>query len=307
MRQYAGHGHRRRDEPAVPLPVGARADRPVGRRSTCRRRWAWTPTIRAPRARSARPASRSTRIEDMERLFDGIPLDRVTTSMTINATAAILLLLYELVAEEQGVDAADLAGTVQNDLLKEYAARGTYIYPPKPSMRLITDLFAYCDERHPEVEHHLDQRLPHARGRRDGGAGDRVHAGRTASRTCRPRSTPGWTIDDFAPRLSFFFACHHALLRGDREVPRGAADVGADHARALRGEGPAVADAAVPHADRRRDADGAAAREQHRPDGARGAGRRARRHAVAAHQRVRRGARAADRATPRRSRCAPSR
>ncbi|HLB39303.1 MAG TPA: methylmalonyl-CoA mutase family protein, partial [Actinomycetota bacterium] len=88
-------------------------------------------------------------IEDMQRLFDRIPLDRVSTSMTINATAPILLLLYELVAEEQGIAAAELQGTVQNDLLKEYAARGTYIYPPKPSMRLIIDLFAYCNERIP--------------------------------------------------------------------------------------------------------------------------------------------------------------
>ena len=82
-------------------------------------------------------------IQDMERLLDRIPLDQVSTSMTINATAPILLLLYELVAEERGIDVANLSGTVQNDLLKEYAARGTYIYPPRPSMRLITDLFAY--------------------------------------------------------------------------------------------------------------------------------------------------------------------
>src|SRR5205823_10055110 len=88
-------------------------------------------------------------IQDMRRLLQDIPLDRVTTSMTINATAAILLLLYELVAEEQGVAPEQLGGTVQNDILKEYAARGTYIYPPGPSMRLITDLFAYCRERLP--------------------------------------------------------------------------------------------------------------------------------------------------------------
>src|SRR2546426_3536056 len=88
-------------------------------------------------------------IEDMRALFDGIPLDRVTTSMTINATAPILLLLYELVAEARGVTRGVLGGTVQNDLLKEYAARGPYISPPKPSMRLITDLFAYCRERMP--------------------------------------------------------------------------------------------------------------------------------------------------------------
>src|ERR671919_1776054 len=89
-------------------------------------------------------------VEDMKRLLDGIPLDQVTTSMTINATAAILLLLYELVAEEQGVGADKLGGTVQNDILKEYAARGTYIYPPNQSMRLVTDLFAYCHERVPK-------------------------------------------------------------------------------------------------------------------------------------------------------------
>src|ERR671925_2387802 len=88
-------------------------------------------------------------IDDMHRLLDGIPLDEVSTSMTINATAPILLLLYELVAEERGIDPKQLTGTIQNDLLKEYAARGTYIYPPEPSMRLITDVFAYAGERLP--------------------------------------------------------------------------------------------------------------------------------------------------------------
>ena len=117
-------------------------------------------------------------VEDMARLLDGIPLDRVSTSMTINATAPILLLLYELVAEEQGVPSTDISGTVQNDILKEYAARGTYIYPPEPSMRLITDLFAYCGEHVPTLEHDLDQRVPHARGGLDRRAGDRVHARR---------------------------------------------------------------------------------------------------------------------------------
>src|SRR2546430_603589 len=83
-------------------------------------------------------------IEDMRRLFDGIPLDEVTTSMTINAPAAILLLLYQLVAEEHGVPGDKLGGTIQNDILKEYIARGTYIFPPKPSLRLVADTFAYC-------------------------------------------------------------------------------------------------------------------------------------------------------------------
>src|SRR5688572_738251 len=89
-------------------------------------------------------------IEDMRRLFDDIPLDRVTTSMTINATAAILLSLYLAVAEEQGVSWEKVGGTVQNDILKEYAARGTYIYPPGPSLKLVTDVIAFCAERVPK-------------------------------------------------------------------------------------------------------------------------------------------------------------
>src|SRR4249919_1354156 len=88
-------------------------------------------------------------LADMRRLFEGIPLDQVSTSMTINAPAAVLLLLYQLVGEEQGVDPAALTGTVQNDVLKEYIARGTYIYPPVPSLRITTDLFAYCAEHLP--------------------------------------------------------------------------------------------------------------------------------------------------------------
>ncbi|HEY5872208.1 MAG TPA: methylmalonyl-CoA mutase family protein, partial [Gaiellaceae bacterium] len=88
-------------------------------------------------------------LADMEALLDDIPLDRVSTSMTINAPAALLLLLYELVAEKQGVDGGRLRGTVQNDVLKEYVARGNYIFPPRPSMRLATDLFAYCAEKLP--------------------------------------------------------------------------------------------------------------------------------------------------------------
>src|SRR6059058_5393584 len=83
-------------------------------------------------------------IDDMRLLFDGIPLDQVSTSMTINAPASVLLLLYQLVAEEQGVASSALTGTIQNDVLKEYIARGTYIYPPKPSLRLVTDVFRYC-------------------------------------------------------------------------------------------------------------------------------------------------------------------
>ncbi|NQV05814.1 methylmalonyl-CoA mutase, partial [bacterium] len=88
-------------------------------------------------------------VEDVELLFAGIPLGEVSTSMTINSTAAILLLLYQIVAERQGVPAGQIKGTVQNDILKEYAARGTYIFPPRPSMRLVTDVFAYCKDQLP--------------------------------------------------------------------------------------------------------------------------------------------------------------
>ena len=112
----------------------------------------------------------------MRTAFDGIPLDEVSTSMTINAPAGVLLLLYELVAEEQGVASEQLRGTVQNDILKEYIARGNFIYPPEPSMRLTTDLFAYCDERIPKWNTVLDLRLPLPREGLDRGAGGRVHA-----------------------------------------------------------------------------------------------------------------------------------
>jgi methylmalonyl-CoA mutase N-terminal domain/subunit len=146
-------------------------------------------------------------IGDMRTLLDGIPLDRVTTSMTINATAAILLLLYELVAEEQGVGADRIGGTVQNDILKEYAARGTYIYPPKSSMRLVTDLFAYCRERIPRWNtisisgYHM----------REAGATAVQEVAFTLSNAVayvRAALDAGLAIDEFAPRLSFFFACH---------------------------------------------------------------------------------------------------
>ena len=146
-------------------------------------------------------------IEDMERLFAEIPLDRVSTSMTINATAPILLLLYELVAEERGVDPAELSGTVQNDLLKEYAARGTYIYPPKPSMRLITDLFAYAGRRIPRWNtisisgYHM----------REAGATAAQEIAFTLAdgiAYVQAAVDAGLAVDDVGPRLSFFFACH---------------------------------------------------------------------------------------------------
>ncbi|HYS02152.1 MAG TPA: methylmalonyl-CoA mutase family protein, partial [Candidatus Eisenbacteria bacterium] len=144
-------------------------------------------------------------LRDMEILLEGIPLDRVSTSMTINAPAALLLLLYELVAEKQGVAGPQLNGTVQNDILKEYAARATYIFPPRPSMRLTTDLFAYCRERLPNWNtisisgYHL----------REAGATAVQELGFTMAHAIayvEAAQAAGLQVDDFAPRLSFFFA-----------------------------------------------------------------------------------------------------
>jgi methylmalonyl-CoA mutase N-terminal domain/subunit len=150
-------------------------------------------------------------VEDMARLFQDIPLDTVSTSMTINATAAILLLMYELVAEERGIEASAISGTVQNDLLKEYAARGTYIYPPKPSMRIITDLFAYCGTHIPKWNtisisgYHM----------REAGATAVQEVAFTLANGIayvQAALNAGLSIDEFAPRLSFFFACHMSFF-----------------------------------------------------------------------------------------------
>ena len=146
-------------------------------------------------------------VEDMQRLLAGIPLSEVTTSMTINATAAILLLLYELVAEGQRVPAESLGGTVQNDILKEYAARGTYIYPPKPSMRLVTDLFAYCGERIPRWNT-ISISGYHMREAGSTAAQEIAFTLANAIAYVKAALEAGLDIDRFAPRLSFFFACH---------------------------------------------------------------------------------------------------
>ena len=150
-------------------------------------------------------------VDDMRTLLEGIPLDQVTTSMTINATAPILLLLYELVAEEQGVPPDRVGGTVQNDILKEYAARGTYIYPPKPSMRLVTDLFAYCRERIPRWNT-ISISGYHMREAGSTAVQEVAFTLADAVAYVEAAIAAGMGIDDFAPRLSFFFACHMNLF-----------------------------------------------------------------------------------------------
>ncbi|MFG3121253.1 methylmalonyl-CoA mutase [Streptomyces sp. NPDC048201] len=150
-------------------------------------------------------------IEDMRELFDGIPLDRVSTSMTINAPAAVLLLLYQSVAEERGVPGDRLTGTVQNDVLKEYIARGTYIFPPRPSLRLTADLFAYCAAELPRWNtisisgYHMAEAGASPAQEIAFTLADAVAYVRTAL-------AAGMDVDDFAPRLSFFFVARTTLL-----------------------------------------------------------------------------------------------
>ena len=146
-------------------------------------------------------------LADMETLLDGIPLAEVSTSMTINATAALLLLLYELVAEKQGVPAEKITGTVQNDILKEYAARGTYIFPPQPSMRLTTDVFAYCAGQLPNWNT-ISISGYHIREAGSTAAEEVAFTLADAIAYVEAALAAGLAVDDFGPRLSFFFACH---------------------------------------------------------------------------------------------------
>ncbi|MFI6075332.1 methylmalonyl-CoA mutase [Actinoplanes sp. NPDC051343] len=150
-------------------------------------------------------------LDDMRRLFDGIPLDQVSTSMTINAPGSVLLLLYQLVAEEHGVPGAALSGTIQNDILKEYIARGTYIFPPKPSLRLVADTFAYCRTEIPKWNtisisgYHMAE----------AGATPAQEIAFTLANGMeyvRTALAAGLAVDDFAPRLSFFFVARTTLL-----------------------------------------------------------------------------------------------
>jgi methylmalonyl-CoA mutase N-terminal domain/subunit len=149
---------------------------------------------------------------DMRDLFDGIPLKDVSTSMTINATASTLLLLYTLVAEEQGASAADVSGTTQNDILKEYLARGTYIYPPAPSMRLTTDMFAYCAEESPRWNT-ISISGYHIREAGSTAVQELAFTLSNAIAYVEAAVQAGLEVDEFAPRLSFFFNAHNDLFQ----------------------------------------------------------------------------------------------
>ena len=150
-------------------------------------------------------------VHDMLTLLDGIPLDQVTTSMTINATASTLLCLYLAVAKKQGVPFEKVGGTIQNDILKEYIARGTYIYPPKPSLRLITDTFAFCAA---EVPNWNTISISGYHIREAGSTAAQEIAFTLADAICYVQAAidVGLEVDKFAPRLSFFFNSHNNLL-----------------------------------------------------------------------------------------------
>jgi len=150
-------------------------------------------------------------VEDMARLFDGIPLDRVSTSMTINAPAAVLLAMYTVLAEERGLGAEGLKGTVQNDILKEYVARGTYIFPPRPSMRLITDLFRYCSEELP-AWNTISISGYHIREAGATAVQELAFTLANAIAYVQAAVDAGLEVDRFAPRLSFFFAAGSDFL-----------------------------------------------------------------------------------------------
>jgi methylmalonyl-CoA mutase N-terminal domain/subunit len=146
-------------------------------------------------------------LDDMRALFDGIQQDKVTTSMTINAPASLLLLMYEIVAEEKGADPRKLGGTIQNDILKEYAARGTFIFPPRPSMRLVTDTFAYCAEHLPNWNT-ISISGYHMREAGCSAAQEIAFTLANAIAYLRAAEQAGLGVDQVAPRMSFFFACH---------------------------------------------------------------------------------------------------
>ncbi|WP_455449685.1 acyl-CoA mutase large subunit family protein [Natrinema thermotolerans] len=150
-------------------------------------------------------------LEDMETVFDGIPLDEVSTSMTINAPASVLLAMYIAVGDQQGVDRSELRGTIQNDLLKEYIARNTYIYPPEPSMRIITDIFEFCAEETPKFNtisisgYHIREAGSTAAQELAFTLGNGIEYVETAIEA-------GLDVDEFAPQLSFFFNGHNNIF-----------------------------------------------------------------------------------------------
>ena len=245
-------------------------------------------------------------LADMETLFDGIPLDQVSTSMTINGPAAMLFCFYVAAAEKQGVPIDKLQGTIQNDILKEYMAQHAWIYPAEPALKIIVDLFEWAAEHTPNWNtisisgYHI---------REAGATAAQELAFTLANGFCYVEHglARGLDVDSFAPRLSFFWDIHNDFFEEIAKL-RAARRIWARHMRERYGaRGPAQLEDAVPLPDRRRHPDRAAAAQQRRAGGLPGAGRGAGRHPVAPHQRAGRDPGAAHRGDRSASRSGPSR
>ena len=222
-------------------------------------------------------------LKDMMTAFDGIPLGKVSTSMTINSTASTLLAYYIAVGESQGFSSAQLRGTTQNDILKEYIARNTYIYPPRPSMRIIGDMIEYCSKKVPQwypvsiSGYHM----------REAGCTATQEVAFTLAnaiayiQTCLDR---GLKIDDFAPRLSFFFCCTIEFFEEVAKFPGRQKGVRKNPQGSVSRKEPKIDAAQVSHPDQRRIPHRPAAGQQHRPGCHSDHGSRHGRNAVAAYQ-----------------------
>jgi hypothetical protein len=228
-------------------------------------------------------------IDDMRTLLADLPLDKVTTSMTINSTAAILLLLYELVAEERGVPAGAISGTIQNDLLKEYIARGTYVYPPRPSMRIITDIFAYCTKHVPKWNT-ISISGYHIREAGSTAVQELAFTLANAIAYVQAAVDAGLDVDELCTASFVLLERPQQFLRRSCQVSCESSYVASHYDAAIRREEPGEPPDALPYANWWRDADCAATAQQ------RGSCRGAKHgggdgwHAELAHQWLRRGA-----------------
>ena len=227
-------------------------------------------------------------LADMEILFDQIPLGNISTSMTINSPAMILLAMYVAVAEKQGIGPERLQGTIQNDILKEYVARGTYIFPPRPSLRLITDIFRWCAARAPQFNT-ISISGYHIREAGSTAAQEIAFTLANGITYVQAALDAGLELEVFARRLAFFFNASSNLLEEVakfRAARRLWARIMRERFEAVK---PGRDHAALPHPDRRQQPDRPADRQQHRPGDHPGPGRGPGRHPVPAHQLPRRG------------------
>ena len=229
---------------------------------------------------------------DMDILFDGIDLAATTTSMTISGPAVPVFCMYVVAAERQGADTSKLNGTLQTDIYKEYIAQKEWIYPPEPHLKLIGDLMEYVATEAPAYKP-VSVSGYHIREAGSTAAQELAFTLADGFGYVELGKSRGLDVDQFAPGLVVLLRRAHRLLRRDRQAARRAPDLGAVDARRVRRQDRQGAVAALPHPDRRRLADRAAAGEQHRADGDRGAGRGDGRDELAAHQRAGRGAGAA--------------